>query len=74
MTIDVVDSHTGGEPTRVVVDGFPQLRGTTLLNAAATSPPGTGDWRLRSSTNRGGTNRWSAPCSPNRSTTDVRPA
>jgi 4-hydroxyproline epimerase len=31
MTIDVVDSHTGGEPTRVVVGGFPRLRGATLL-------------------------------------------
>ncbi|CAN5514609.1 4-hydroxyproline epimerase [soil metagenome] len=30
LTIDVVDSHTGGEPTRVVVGGFPALRGTTL--------------------------------------------
>ena len=35
LTIDVVDSHTGGEPTRVVVDGFPQLRGTTLLERRA---------------------------------------
>jgi len=23
--IDVIDSHTGGEPTRVIVDGFPEL-------------------------------------------------
>jgi proline racemase len=28
-TISVVDSHTGGEPTRVVVDGFPALQGKT---------------------------------------------
>lgn len=27
--INVVDSHTGGEPTRVVLDGFPRLEGST---------------------------------------------
>jgi 4-hydroxyproline epimerase len=29
-TIHVIDSHTGGEPTRVVVDGGPDLKGRTL--------------------------------------------
>ncbi|MFI4959224.1 MAG: proline racemase family protein, partial [Lysobacterales bacterium] len=29
-TIDVIDSHTGGEPTRVVIAGFPDLGGGTL--------------------------------------------
>ena len=29
--ISVIDSHTGGEPTRVVYDGFPELRGETLV-------------------------------------------
>ena len=33
-SIHVIDSHTGGEPTRVVVDGFPQLRGETLSERA----------------------------------------
>ena len=28
--LSVIDSHTGGMPTRVIVDGFPPLRGTTL--------------------------------------------
>lgn len=27
LRLDFVDSHTGGEPTRVIVDGFPSLRG-----------------------------------------------
>jgi proline racemase len=35
VTIDVIDSHTGGEPTRVVTDGFPQLRGATLRERGA---------------------------------------
>lgn len=30
MAITVIDSHTGGEPTRVIVDGFPALTGATL--------------------------------------------
>jgi proline racemase len=29
-TIDVIDSHTGGEPTRVVIGGFPDLGAGTL--------------------------------------------
>lgn len=29
-TIHVVDSHTEGEPTRVVIDGWPQPRGATM--------------------------------------------
>jgi 4-hydroxyproline epimerase len=28
--IDVMDSHTEGEPTRVVIDGWPALRGKTM--------------------------------------------
>ena len=28
--IHVIDSHTGGEPTRLVMDGFPELEGSTL--------------------------------------------
>ena len=28
--ISVVDSHTGGEPTRIVVDGGPELQGATV--------------------------------------------
>ena len=31
-TIDVIDSHTGGEPTRVVIAGFPDLGGGTLAD------------------------------------------
>ncbi|HEX6048864.1 MAG TPA: proline racemase family protein, partial [Gemmatimonadaceae bacterium] len=29
-TIRVIDSHTEGEPTRVVVDGWPQPEGATM--------------------------------------------
>lgn len=28
--ISVIDSHTAGEPTRIIVDGFPPVRGATL--------------------------------------------
>lgn len=30
MEIKVIDSHTGGEPTRVVVDGWPEVQGSTM--------------------------------------------
>lgn len=30
LTIRVVDSHTEGEPTRVIVDGWPEVRGATM--------------------------------------------
>jgi 4-hydroxyproline epimerase len=33
--IHVVDSHTEGEPTRVVVDGWPQPRGATMAERSA---------------------------------------
>lgn len=33
--IQVVDSHTGGEPTRVIVDGFPELAGSTMAQRAS---------------------------------------
>ncbi len=28
--ISVVDSHTAGEPTRIIVDGFPQVKGSNM--------------------------------------------
>lgn len=34
-TISVVDSHTEGEPTRVVVGGWPMLRGATMAERRA---------------------------------------
>jgi proline racemase len=35
IAVDVIDSHTGGEPTRVVTAGFPRLHGATLRERAA---------------------------------------
>ena len=31
LKITAIDAHTGGEPFRVVVDGFPALKGNTIL-------------------------------------------
>ncbi len=31
MSIKTIDLHTGGEPLRVVVDGYPAIEGTTVL-------------------------------------------
>ncbi|MCQ3805170.1 MAG: proline racemase family protein [bacterium] len=33
--VHTIDSHTAGEPTRVVVDGFPELAGATLAEREA---------------------------------------
>ena len=32
MIISTVEMHTGGEPTRIIVDGWPKLSGKTLLD------------------------------------------
>jgi len=32
MILSTVEMHTGGEPTRIVVDGWPRLAGATLLD------------------------------------------
>jgi 4-hydroxyproline epimerase len=34
--VEVVDSHTEGEPTRVVIDGWPQPRGSTMAERRET--------------------------------------
>jgi len=31
MRLEVIDSHTGGEPTRTIIGGFPVLEGETML-------------------------------------------
>ena len=31
LKVTVIDAHTGGEPFRVIVDGFPELKGNTIL-------------------------------------------
>lgn len=31
LRITVIDAHTGGEPFRVIVDGFPELKGDSIL-------------------------------------------
>jgi len=32
VIVSTIEMHTGGEPTRIVVDGWPRLRGGTLLD------------------------------------------
>ena len=31
LQIKTIDMHTGGEPLRIVVDGFPELKGNSIL-------------------------------------------
>ena len=43
--IKVVDSHTGGEPTRLVVDGFPDLGNGSMAERRALLAAQHDDWR-----------------------------
>ena len=31
LCIETLDAHTGGEPLRIIIDGFPELEGNTIL-------------------------------------------
>lgn len=42
--VRVVDSHTGGEPTRVVLEGFPELLGATVQEKRMEFDRIAGDW------------------------------
>ena len=44
-TIHVIDSHTGGEPTRVVLAGFPELGGGSLAEQRQRCRDGFDAWR-----------------------------
>ena len=44
-TIDIIDSHTGGEPTRLVIAGGPDLGGGTLAQRLDTFRTRHDDWR-----------------------------
>jgi proline racemase len=44
-TIDVIDSHTGGEPTRVVIGGFPDLGNGSLMEQRERFRRGFDRWR-----------------------------
>ncbi len=43
--LHVIDSHTGGEPTRLVLTGFPALKGTTIADQLHTLRNEYDQWR-----------------------------
>lgn len=43
--LHVIDSHTGGEPTRLVLTGFPALKGTTIADQLDTLRNEHDQWR-----------------------------
>ncbi|MBZ9783391.1 4-hydroxyproline epimerase [Pseudomonas sp. REP124] len=43
--VQVIDSHTGGEPTRLVMSGFPQLAGQTMADKRDTLREHHDQWR-----------------------------
>jgi len=44
-TLNIIDSHTGGEPTRLVVSGGPDLGGGTLAERLDVFRTRFDDWR-----------------------------
>ena len=32
LEINTIDAHTGGEPLRIIINGFPKLNGSTVLD------------------------------------------
>ena len=62
--ITVIDSHTGGEPTRVVIAGGPDLgRGSLAERLHASSATSSTNSARPSSTSRAARMSWSARCS-----------
>ncbi len=49
-TLKVIDSHTGGEPTRLVVDGFPDLGNGSLSQRLDVLRERFDDWRAGAAT------------------------
>jgi len=43
--LHVIDSHTGGEPTRLVMSGFPTLTGSTLAEQLENLRSEHDEWR-----------------------------
>ena len=43
--LHVIDSHTGGEPTRLIMDGFPALAGATIAEQLHTLRSEHDQWR-----------------------------
>ncbi|MBP3365078.1 MAG: proline racemase family protein, partial [Pseudomonas sp.] len=43
--VHIIDSHTGGEPTRVVIKGFPQLAGRSIAEQRDTLRDQHDQWR-----------------------------
>ena len=51
VTLRAIDSHTGGEPTRLIVDGFPDLGGGSMAKRRDRFAVMT-DWSARCCANR----------------------
>ena len=48
MKLQVIDTHTGGEPTRVVVEGAPEEFGDLTISARVEYLRDQADWMRRS--------------------------
>ena len=64
--LHVIDSHTGGEPTRLIINGFPQLAGQTIAEQLDSLRTTHDQWRRACLLEPRGNEYWSARCTASR--------
>lgn len=65
--IRIIDSHTGGEPTRLVIGGFPDLGQGDMAERRRLLGERHDAWRAACILEPRAATYWSAPCSAHRS-------
>ena len=65
IAMRVIDSHTEGEPTRVIIEGGPDL-GASLRERMRRFQDSADSYRRMAILEPRDRTRWSAPCSANR--------
>lgn len=60
--VHVIDSHTGGEPTRLVMSGFPDLSGNSMVEKRDALRSSTTNGAAPVCSSRVATMCWSARC------------
>ena len=65
--LHVIDSHTGGEPTRLIMDGFPALAGATIADSCTPCAANTINGAAPACWSHVAMTCWSARCTARRS-------
>ena len=67
IELRAIDSHTGGEPTRLIVDGFPDLGNGSMVERRQRFAREFDRWRQAVILDRAATMCWWGRCCANRS-------